>query len=241
MMTEEKNCFVISPIGKEGTETRIRADDVLAHIIKPAAEEFDYNVIRADDIAGPGMITFDIVKHLINDPLVIADCTGKNANVFYELAVRHAANKPAIQMMKKGQNLPFDVQDMRTVMFSWETLGEAKQCKQDLEDHISAIEEASEEEGTNSPIASAIELSSFYESDAPEGEKFEKIISELERLNSRVAQIEQQSPVISGGTAEETGGTTPPRSKEKIHDIDFDAVVRYLLDSTDYSGENSNQ
>lgn len=208
-MTQEKNCFVISPIGGEGTKTRIRANDILNYIIRPAAEEFDYNVIRADEISSPGMITRQIVKHLVNDSLVIGDCSGKNANVFYELAVRHAAKEPAIQMMKKKQDPPFDVKDMRTVMFSAETLGEAEKCKKDLRKQISAVEEGPKEESTNSPISSAIELSSLYESDTPEAKKFEKIISELERLNSRVAQIEQQSSVISGRTAEGVGGAVP--------------------------------
>ena len=230
MMTEEKNCFVISPIGEEGSETRVRANDIMDHIIKPVAEEFDYNVTRADKIPSPGMITRQIVRHLVNDSLVIADCTGKNANVFYELAVRHAADKPAIQMMKKDQNPPFDVQNMRTVMFSVETLGEAKKFKQDLKRQISTLKDEPEEKSTHSPVSSAIELSNLFESDTPEGEKFEKIMSELERLSSRVAQIEQQSSVISGETGKgvdfspESGKNISKSPGENDDNISWDVI-----------------
>jgi len=50
MANDEKTCFVISPIGKEESETRKRSDSVLRHIIKPAAEECGYTAVRADEI-----------------------------------------------------------------------------------------------------------------------------------------------------------------------------------------------
>ena len=52
-----KICFVISPIGSEGTEIRDRADQVLRHLIEPAVKLYGYQAIRADAISTPGMIT----------------------------------------------------------------------------------------------------------------------------------------------------------------------------------------
>ena len=89
-MTEKKKCFVITPIGEDGSETRRRADQILRHVIAPAAEACGFETVRADQIAEPGLITTQIIQHIIDDPLVIADLTGSNPNVFYELAVRHA-------------------------------------------------------------------------------------------------------------------------------------------------------
>jgi hypothetical protein len=66
-MSDQKKkgiCFVISPIGEEGTEIRRRADQVLKHIITPAAEECGYETIRADKISEPGMITSQVIQHL---------------------------------------------------------------------------------------------------------------------------------------------------------------------------------
>jgi phage gp29-like protein len=78
----EKLCFVIAPIGEEGSDVRRRSDQVLKHVIAPAAKECGYETIRADKISEPGMITSQVIQHLLEDALVIADLTGRNPNVF---------------------------------------------------------------------------------------------------------------------------------------------------------------
>ena len=50
--------------------------------------------------------------------LVIADLTGNNANVFYELSLRHAIGKPVIHMAANGTPLSFDVRDNRTIFYT---------------------------------------------------------------------------------------------------------------------------
>ena len=114
---QEKICFVISPIGGEGTDIRHRANQVLRHVIEPAVKSFDYKAIRADAISTPGMITSQVIEHVLESSLVIADLTDHNPNVFYELAVRHLVRKPFIQLIDKNQNLPFDVAGARTIFF----------------------------------------------------------------------------------------------------------------------------
>src|SRR5437016_10492301 len=93
--SEEKTCFVISPIGDEGSEVRRRSDQVLKHIVRPAARKCGYSsIVRADQMSKPGLITAQVIQCLVNSNLVVADLTGHNPNVFYELAVRHAIRKP---------------------------------------------------------------------------------------------------------------------------------------------------
>lgn len=79
MAKEEKpsTCFVIAPIGEEGSEVRRRSDQVLTHIIKPVGKECGYDAVRADEISEPGIITPQVIQHLIEDDLVIADLTEK--------------------------------------------------------------------------------------------------------------------------------------------------------------------
>ena len=74
-MAEENNniCFVIAPIGEEGTEIRKRSDQVLNHILKPAAKELGFEAMRADQISEPGVITSQIVQHIMEDTIVVAD------------------------------------------------------------------------------------------------------------------------------------------------------------------------
>lgn len=72
-------------------------------------------MVRADEIDDEGLITNQIIEHLIEDDLVVADLTGLNPNVFYEVAVRHAARKPIVHLITTGQDIPFDVANMRAV------------------------------------------------------------------------------------------------------------------------------
>jgi hypothetical protein len=76
MTHHEKICFVISPIGDPDSETRKRSDQVLKHVIRPAATSSGYKAVRADEIDKPGMITSQVIQHVVNDDLVVADLTG---------------------------------------------------------------------------------------------------------------------------------------------------------------------
>ena len=139
-MVEDKVCFVICPIGKAGSDTRRFSDLTLEYIIKPIVEEFGYHLIRADKISEPGMITYQIIDYIIKSPLVIADLTDVNPNVFYELAIRHIVEKPIIQMIKLDQKIPFDVNGMRTIIFDT-NVEHAEFAKKELKNQIQSIEE----------------------------------------------------------------------------------------------------
>ena len=107
----------VSLLARLGTQAK-RADQVLRHIIIPAALNAGYakdEIVRADHLANPGIITSHIVEHLLNAELVIADLTDHNPNVFYELAIRDAVRKPIVQLIQAGQKIPFDVSPMRTL------------------------------------------------------------------------------------------------------------------------------
>ena len=94
------------------------------------------NVIRADQIPLPGIITDHIIKHLLGDELVIADLTGSNPNVFYELAIRHATRKPVVQIIQEGERIPFDTAAMRTIEYSFD-IDRIINVQEELENQIS--------------------------------------------------------------------------------------------------------
>jgi hypothetical protein len=111
-----KTCFVITPIGEEDSETRKHADLFLSALIEPALREFGLNVIRADKIGGAGMITSQILEHVMRSRLAIVDLSYHNPNAFYEMAIRHACRMPVIQIIRRQDKLPFDVNQVRTVV-----------------------------------------------------------------------------------------------------------------------------
>lgn len=140
-MTETiKECFIISPIGKDNTEKRIHADRVLKEIIEPAIDGY-CKAVRSDRIARPGRISDQMIEYLANDIPAIVDLTYLNPNVFYELALRHVTAKPYIQLIMKGHELPFDVFDTRAIEYSYETQEEIEKAINEIMAQIKAIQE----------------------------------------------------------------------------------------------------
>lgn len=108
-------CFYISPIGDDGSEHRKHADLFLGSIVEPALEGFKLKVVRADKISEPGIITRQILDHILNARLVVADLSFHNPNVFYELCLRHAARLPVVQVIRASDRIPFDLSQSRTI------------------------------------------------------------------------------------------------------------------------------
>ena len=156
-----KKCFVISPIGETNSDTRVRSDQVLRHIIRPAVEP-SYNAVRADEIAEPGMITSQIMQRVIEDDLVIADLTDLNPNVLYELAVRHAILKPFVQIIAQGQNIPFDVHGTRTVFFDLQNPDSVSDAKEEIQRQVATLE--NESPNLQTPISIPLELQRIRQS-----------------------------------------------------------------------------
>jgi hypothetical protein len=111
----QKICFYITPIGEDGSVHRQHSDLFLSSLIEPALVGFGLEVVRADRIAQPGMITSQVLEHVLRAKLVIADLSYHNPNVFYEMALRHATKLPVIQICRRADRLPFDVNQVRTV------------------------------------------------------------------------------------------------------------------------------
>jgi hypothetical protein len=113
----DKICFYITPIGEEDSEQRKHSDLFISSIVQPALDELGLKVIRADHIGEPGMITTQVLEYLKLSKLAIADLSYLNPNVFYEVALRHALRLPVVQIIRKADRLPFDVNQLRTLVF----------------------------------------------------------------------------------------------------------------------------
>ncbi|MFA6457920.1 MAG: hypothetical protein WCV72_00840 [Patescibacteria group bacterium] len=114
--TRKKKCFLITPIGEIGSIVRRRVDQFKEYIYEPALEG-QYEIIRSDQISTPGKITTQVVDHILYDDLAIIDLTGFNPNVMYEMAIRHIARKPTINIFNQEERLPFDVHNFRSIPY----------------------------------------------------------------------------------------------------------------------------
>src|SRR5450631_3475402 len=139
-MADKKLCFIVSPIGKPDSEVRIHADWVLDGVIRPVMNKFpDFIVKRADDDSRPGLIDIHLIDDLLNAELVIADLSLLNPNVFYEIGIRHMAQKPIIHMQLASENVPFDVSLYRAIKFSLAKHRDVEAAKSELEKAVQAV------------------------------------------------------------------------------------------------------
>jgi tetratricopeptide (TPR) repeat protein len=109
------------PFGKKWDITRtheIDFDDIYEHGIKPALSSFDVDFIRADEERSGGIIHLTMFERLLLAEVAIVDVTNQNANVFYELGVRHAARPRSTIIIRANEGaLPFDIALIRAVSY----------------------------------------------------------------------------------------------------------------------------
>lgn len=134
-----RKCFVICPIGEEGTEVRINSDKLLKYIISPVCETCGFKAERVDKQNDANSITQTIIDSLENSDLVIADISGHNPNVFYEMGYRARTKKPMIHLRKKGENIPFDVNAIRTFDYDLTDLDSVEEIKERLKKTIESF------------------------------------------------------------------------------------------------------
>jgi hypothetical protein len=114
-------CFILMPFGKKLDKSGriIDFDKVYEKVIRPAVQSTDPNVIRADEEQVGGFIQKAMFERLILSDFAIADMTASNANVFYELGVRHTARPGrTLLLCAEGSVIPIGVQGLRYVSYS---------------------------------------------------------------------------------------------------------------------------
>ncbi|MHC4299495.1 MAG: hypothetical protein ACYS7Y_19630 [Planctomycetota bacterium] len=78
-----RSCFVLMPFGDS-------FDELYQEVLKECLEENNFTVIRADELYGSKPIMEDILNTIESSEIIIADLTGRNPNVFYELGITHS-------------------------------------------------------------------------------------------------------------------------------------------------------
>lgn len=175
----EEECFFIAPIGADGSQERRRSDGVLKFIVARAAEELKLQAIRGDQLAEPGQITHQVIQHVLGAKAAVTDLTGRNPNVYYELAIRHTAKLPTVLICEQGEQLPFDLAQMRTIFFSHTDLNSADRCRIEIVQHLrEALDGA-----VDSPITASIDLQRLQAGDTVERNVAELVttVADLQR------------------------------------------------------------
>lgn len=180
-MSGKKTCFVIGAIGKAGSAERKHADMVLNYIIKPAAAQCDYDVLRGDASSHSGMITVDVITRLLDADLVIADLSFLNPNVFYELGLRHVTREPTIHIASHDTVLPFDNADHRAIVFDLSEWSSHQSALQDIARYIANI--------GNSTPTNPFTIAQAHRENDDHANQMKKISFHLKQLETRVGHL----------------------------------------------------
>jgi hypothetical protein len=184
-----KSVFVVSPIGVPGSDPHKKAAYALKYIFREALKGDEWEVHRADEGKSPDSIGQHVIKRLYEADLVIADLTGHNPNVFYELAIAHGWGKPVVHLIAEGEKVPFDIVDMRTIFYDITDLASVEDAVANLREYAEyAIQHAAE---LVTPLTS-FEMFNQIRSDQTEGggavaEALEQVVARLARMESRMA------------------------------------------------------
>lgn len=123
MAGDKKQCYVIMPYGKKyvGRLRFIDFESVYRNIIESSKnfiKEHEIEFSRSKDEKKTGGITEEFINSILDAEICIIDVSNGNANVFYELGLRHAFRKRiSVIIAHASSRLPFDIKDMRVIFY----------------------------------------------------------------------------------------------------------------------------
>lgn len=181
--TDNATCFVITPIGPESSEVRRASDGLIAAAIRPALAEIGYTLEVAHEISEAGSITTQVIQRLLRSRVVVANLTGLNPNVMYELAVRHAARKPVVIVAEASTALPFDIADQRALFYVNDMAG-VMEVRRKLGD---AVRDAVRDHQPDNPVYRAVQAQVIKEVAAETPEEY--ILDRLDRIDDAITTL----------------------------------------------------
>lgn len=154
----KRKCFVVMPFGekKDPDGHPIDFDDIYRFFLKKAVEDLGIECIRCDEIEEAGSIHEKMFEHIYQDDIVVVDITTSNANVYYELGIRHALAKGVtVLIRRKGTMIPFNIQGLQVIEYDQDRFGSIEQAKGRIRD---IIRNGLMQRRNDSPVHSVLDL-----------------------------------------------------------------------------------
>lgn len=192
---EAKSAFIITPIGVPNSPINREARGIIESAIVPVLKAKGFEVNNPMESTESGSIGKDIINKIVGCDLVIANLTGQNPNVMYELALRHSVNEPFVMVIRNDDisNLPFDIQDQRVVTYS-DTLFGLDKLKKSLEDHI----ESAMTDEPNSPVYEAtgrVTLKKGSSSSVSQEEILQNMMNKVDQISEKVTRLNSNNSI----------------------------------------------
>jgi uncharacterized protein (TIGR02996 family) len=222
-------CFVIMPYGGSDERLQRHFSGVYQSIIVPAAVKAGYDVKRSDITGEPGNITQDIIRDLADADIVIADLTGANANVFFELGIRHVLRKSGtVHIIDENHQMPFDIRQYRAIEYTTE-LADLPAV---IDQIVSSINKRASQPGRpDNPVHDAlpglpIDIRSIGD---------QALRDQILQMQETVATLQAEKESIQAKLSEiDPGGTL----QDNINDIDVDEILTQADEIMKSTGEH---
>jgi tetratricopeptide (TPR) repeat protein len=182
-------CFVLMPFGIK-TDALGRPTDfdaVYRSIIAPAIQMAGLDPLRADEERIGGSIHKPMFERLMMCPYAVADITGANPNVYYELGIRHALRPRAtVVLFSQGTVLPFDVAMLRGIPYRTDEKGEPVDPRTHVEAVAKILRAARDNPHDDSPMFQLIENMPRIEVDHSKTDLFRESVAYSEKYKQRL-------------------------------------------------------
>ena len=207
-------CFVLMPFGQkpDAGGAVIDFDAVYQDVIAPAIRDADMEPLRADEEVTGGIIHKAMFERLILCEYAVADLTTANANVFYELGVRHAVRPwSTVALFAKGSRLPFDVTMLRAIPYTLTPAGTPDDIDATRKSLTALLSDA-RKAIKDSPVFTLIEGMSEQQIDREKTDAFRDRVSYSQRLKDRLAAARQRGGAAVQAVESELGNIADAES-----------------------------
>jgi tetratricopeptide (TPR) repeat protein len=228
-------CFVLMPFGKK-TDAAGRVtnfDSVYQKIIAPAVEQAGLEPIRADDEKIGGTIHKPMFERLMLCHYAVADITGANPNVFYELGIRHALRpRSTVILFVAGTVIPFDVALVRGIPYRTDGAGEPIDAQASIEAIAAQLRTARQDPHDDSPIFQLVDVLPHSQIDHTKTDIFRAQIDYSKNYKKRLAEA-----VRAGAEAVDSIAAEPALAN--LNEIETGVVVDLFLSMRDVKAHQS--
>lgn len=187
-------CFVAMPFGKKdvGGGRIVDFDAIWKTLIEPAARDAGLKPIRADEEQAGGIIHKPMFERLILCEFAIADLTMTNANVYYEVGVRHAA-RPSTTLLiaSSDMRLPFDVANLRVLPYRLGADGLPAQPEEDSKAIAAMLRTYRTRRDRDSPLYQLVEGISPLQVPSDKTDVFREQVAYAEEIKSKLEAIRE--------------------------------------------------
>jgi len=188
-------CFVLMPFGRK-TDAAGRVtnfDSVFQKIIAPAVEQAGLEPIRADEEKIGGTIHKPMFERLMLCHYAVADITGANPNVFYELGIRHALRPSSTAIVfLEGTVIPFDIALVRGISYKTDAAGEPIDPDGPIAAIAAHLAAARHEPHDDSPIFQLVDVLPHWQIDHSKTDVFREQIDYSKRYKKRLDVAQRQ-------------------------------------------------